>query len=71
MKHWDTYLLKASWLLNTQESANHFGPAQPSLSHTAREAKVSVAQTRNMLGKTVSVIQDVKVEKAGVYVKGI
>jgi len=70
-KHWDTYLLKASCLLNTQGSANHFGPVQSSQSHTTKEAKVSVVQMRNMLGKTVLVIQDVKEEKVGVYIKGI
>ncbi|GAB0188949.1 hypothetical protein GRJ2_001360200 [Grus japonensis] len=56
LKHWDTHLAKATWLVNTRGSANRAGPAQSKLPHPVEGDKVPVVRMKNMLGKTVWVI---------------
>ncbi|GAB0207223.1 sorting nexin-2 [Grus japonensis] len=56
LKHWDTHLAKATWLVNTRGSANRAGPAQSKLPHTVKGDKVPIVHMKNMLGKTVWVI---------------
>ena len=56
LKHWDTHLAKATWLVNTQGSANHAGPVQSNLLHTVKGDKVLVVHIKNMLSKTIWVI---------------
>ncbi|GAB0205097.1 hypothetical protein GRJ2_002975300 [Grus japonensis] len=56
LKHWDTHLAKATWLVNTQGSANRAGPAQSKFPHPVEGDKVPVVRMKNMLGKTVWVI---------------
>ncbi|GAB0183648.1 hypothetical protein GRJ2_000830100 [Grus japonensis] len=56
LKHWDTHLAKATWLVNTRGSANRAGPAQSKLPRPVEGDKVPVVRMKNMLGKTVWVI---------------
>ncbi|GAB0205179.1 hypothetical protein GRJ2_002983500 [Grus japonensis] len=56
LKHWDTHLAKATWLVNTRGSANRAGPAQSKFPHPVEGDKVPVVRMKNMLGKTVWVI---------------
>ncbi|GAB0179346.1 hypothetical protein GRJ2_000399900 [Grus japonensis] len=56
LKHWDTHLAKATWLVNTRGSANRAGPAQSKLPCPVEGDKVPVVRMKNMLGKTVWVI---------------
>ncbi|GAB0207918.1 hypothetical protein GRJ2_003257500 [Grus japonensis] len=56
LKHWDTHLAKATWLVNTRGSANQAGPAQSKLPCPVEGDKVPVVRMKNMLGKTVWVI---------------
>ncbi|GAB0203748.1 hypothetical protein GRJ2_002840400 [Grus japonensis] len=53
LKHWDTHLAKATWLVNTRGSANRAGPAQSKLPRTVEGDKVPIVRMKNMLGKTV------------------
>ncbi|KAJ7412096.1 hypothetical protein BTVI_47494 [Pitangus sulphuratus] len=52
-KHWDQYLAKATWLVNTKGSINQDGPAQSESLHTVDGDKVPVIHLKGMLGKTV------------------
>jgi len=52
-KNWDTYLAKATWLVNTRGSTNRPGPAQSKPQRPVEGDKVPVVHMRNMLGKTV------------------
>ncbi|GAB0206855.1 hypothetical protein GRJ2_003151100 [Grus japonensis] len=56
LKHLDTHLAKATWLVNTLGSANRAGPAQSKLPRPVEGDKVPVVCMKNMLGKTVWVI---------------
>ncbi|GAB0189131.1 hypothetical protein GRJ2_001378400 [Grus japonensis] len=56
LKHWDTHLAKATWLVNSRGSTNRAGPAQYKLPHTVEGDKVPVVCMKNMLGKVVWVI---------------
>ena len=55
-KHWVACLAKATWLINTRESANQAGPAQSELLRTVEGDKIPVGHIKSMLGKTVWVI---------------
>ncbi|GAB0176080.1 hypothetical protein GRJ2_000073200 [Grus japonensis] len=56
LKHWDTHLAKATWLVNTRGSANQAGLAQSKFPRPVEGDKVPVVRMKNMLGKTVWVI---------------
>ncbi|GAB0181790.1 hypothetical protein GRJ2_000644300 [Grus japonensis] len=56
LKHWDTHLAKATWLVNTRGFANRAGPAQSKFPRPVEGDKVPVVRMKNMLGKTVWVI---------------
>ncbi|GAB0209290.1 hypothetical protein GRJ2_003394700 [Grus japonensis] len=49
LKHWDTHLAKATWLVNTRGSANRAGPAQSKLPRPVEGDKVPVVRMKNML----------------------
>jgi len=55
-KHWDTHLAKATWLVNTQGSANWAGPAHSNLLYITEGDKVLLVLIKNILGETVWVI---------------
>jgi len=52
-KHWDIYLAKATWLVNTRECTNRAGPAQSKLARTVEGDKVPIVHMKNTLGKTI------------------
>ena len=56
LKHRDTHLVKAIWLVNSGESANQAGPAHSKLLCPVEGNKVPVMHMNNMLGKIVLVI---------------
>ena len=56
LKHWEKHLAEATWLVNTQRSANSDGPA--SSLHTVEGDKVPVVHVKSMLGKRVWVFPD-------------
>ncbi|GAB0209850.1 hypothetical protein GRJ2_003450700 [Grus japonensis] len=56
LKHWDTHLAKATWLVNTRGSTNRAGPAQSKFPRPVEGDKVPAVRMKNMLGKTVWVI---------------
>ncbi|GAB0207853.1 hypothetical protein GRJ2_003251000 [Grus japonensis] len=51
LKHWDTHLAKATWLVYTRGSANRAGPAQSKLPRPVEGHKVPVVRMKNMLGR--------------------
>ncbi|GAB0209120.1 hypothetical protein GRJ2_003377700 [Grus japonensis] len=53
LRHWDTHLAKATWLVNMRGSTSQAGPAQSKLPHTVEGDKVPIVRVKNMLGKTV------------------
>jgi len=52
-KHWDAYLAKAIWLINTRVSTKQASPTHSKLPCTREGNKVSIVHMENMLGKTV------------------
>ena len=53
-KNWEKHLAEATWLVNTQRSANSDGPA--SSLYTVEGDKVPVVLVKSMLGKAVWVL---------------
>ncbi|GAB0203588.1 hypothetical protein GRJ2_002824400 [Grus japonensis] len=53
LKHWDTHLAKATWLVNTRGSANRAGPAQSKFPRPVEGDKVPVVHMKNMLGQII------------------
>ncbi|GAB0210035.1 hypothetical protein GRJ2_003469300 [Grus japonensis] len=53
LKHWDTHLAKATWLISTRGCTSQACPAQSKLPQPVEGDKVPVVCMKNMLGKTV------------------